>query len=91
MTEAQLQRFRSLTDEEIQAGIDADPSAAPIADPKFWRNVRVVAPANKQLTSIRLDPDVLTWFKSGGKGYQTRVNAVLRSYVEAQRKNTKRR
>lgn len=43
-------------------------------------------PAPKQLTSFRVDPDVLDWFKSTGKGYQTRINAVLRSYVEAQRK-----
>lgn len=90
MSDADWDRLRNLSDEEIQAGIDSDPDAAPIADAKFWRNARLVAPANKQLTSIRLDPDVLTWFKSGGKGYQTRVNAVLRSYVEAQRKGAKR-
>jgi uncharacterized protein (DUF4415 family) len=86
MTEAQWEKFRNLSDEQIQAGIDTDPDAAPIADEKFWRNARLVPPVNKAPMSIRLDPDVLTWFRSFGKGYQTRINAVLRSYVEAQRK-----
>jgi uncharacterized protein (DUF4415 family) len=90
MSEADRGRLRNRTDEEIQAGIDADPDAAPILDPKFWKNVRLVGPANKEPTSIRLDPDVLTWFRSFGKGYQTRINVVLRSYVEAQRKGGKR-
>ena len=49
----------------------------------------VVMPVTKQPTSIRLDPDVLDWFKRKGKGYQTRINAVLRTYVEAQRKGGK--
>ena len=36
----------------------------------------------KRLTSLRLDVDVLEWFKARGDGYQTRINAVLREYVE---------
>jgi uncharacterized protein (DUF4415 family) len=72
-----------LTDEEIEAAVAADPDAAPIADEKFWRNARLVAPMSKQPTSIRLDPEVLNWFKRAGKGYQTRINAVLRTYMEA--------
>ncbi len=36
----------------------------------------------KRLTSLRLDADVLEWFRRGGEGYQTRINAVLREYVE---------
>jgi len=86
MTEEQLERFRNMTDKEIQAGIDADPDAAPVLGEWFWKNARVVTPAPKQLASFRLDPDVLEWFRSTGKGYQTRVNAVLRSYMEAHRK-----
>ena len=35
--------------------------------------------------SIRLDADVLAWMKSQGRGYQTRINAVLRAYYEAHR------
>jgi len=40
-------------------------------------------PKPKELVSIRTDPDVLDWFRGQGKRYQTRINAVLRSYVEA--------
>ncbi|MFN3722460.1 MAG: BrnA antitoxin family protein [Paracoccaceae bacterium] len=50
-----------------------------------WANAVLVDPANKQMVSLRLDADILNFFKSNGKGYQTRMNAVLRAYVEAQR------
>ncbi len=50
----------------------------------FWKDAKVVWPETKQLTSLRIDPDVLIWFKAQGKGYQTRMNAVLRAYVKAQ-------
>jgi uncharacterized protein (DUF4415 family) len=36
----------------------------------------------KRLTSLRLDADLLEWFKRGGDGYQTRINAALREYVQ---------
>ena len=39
----------------------------------------------KQIVTIRLDVDMLDWFKSGGPGYQTRINQVLREYMEANR------
>lgn len=39
----------------------------------------------KQIVTIRLDTDMLEWFKSAGPGYQTRINQVLRDYMEAQR------
>lgn len=49
-----------------------------------WSKARLVVPEAKTPVSIRLDPDVLTFFKAQGKGYQTRINAVLRAYMEAQ-------
>jgi uncharacterized protein (DUF4415 family) len=39
----------------------------------------------KQIVTIRLDVDMLEWFKSAGPGYQTRINQVLREYMDAQR------
>ena len=56
-------------------------------DEDFWRNARVVMPDEKGKTpvSIRVDTDVLEWFKQQGKGYLTRMNAVLRAYVETQK------
>ncbi len=44
---------------------------------------RVGEPQGKRAVSIRLDEDVIEFFKKGGKGYQTRINKVLRTYMEA--------
>ena len=48
----------------------------------FWQDARVVTPVSKQAISIRLDTDVIDWFRASGPKYQSRINAVLRSYVE---------
>lgn len=53
--------------------------------PVDWEKATLVEPANKQMVSLRLDADILDFFKSRGKGYQTRMNAVLRAYVRAQK------
>lgn len=75
-------RVDALTEEELEASIDFEEEG------EFdWDTVYVgmpPVPAKKQLT-IRLDNDVVDWFRQQGPGYQTRMNQVLRSYVEAQR------
>jgi uncharacterized protein (DUF4415 family) len=76
----------ALTDQEIEAAVQDDPDAAPILGEEFWREAEVVMPEAKTPVSIRLDRDVLDWFKAQGGRYQTRINAVLRSYVEAHKK-----
>ena len=48
--------------------------------PDFWNDAAVV-PAPKRAISLRVDQDVLDWFRAGGPRYQTRMNAVLRAYV----------
>ncbi len=50
-----------------------------------WTKVRMVEPAPKRAVSVRIDEDVLDFFKSQGKGYQTRMNAVLRAYMDAKK------
>ena len=56
-------------------------------DEEFWKNARIVMPqAAKTSIHLRVDGDVLEWFKSQGRGHLTRMNAVLRSYMEASRK-----
>ena len=50
-----------------------------------WARAELVIPEPKRMISLRLDPDVLAFFKAQGKGYQTRINAVLRAYMEAQK------
>ncbi len=51
----------------------------------FWDDAEIVEPKTKTAISLRVDADVLEYFKSQGKGHLTRMNAVLRSYVDAQR------
>ncbi len=51
----------------------------------FWKSARVVMPAGKTSVHLRLDSDVVEWFKANGKGHLTRMNAVLRAYVDAQK------
>ncbi|MDB5653565.1 MAG: hypothetical protein JWQ94_1178 [Tardiphaga sp.] len=78
----------ALTDEEIEAAVANDPDAVPF---DFnWNDAVLVIPAKKKAISIRLDEDVLAFFKSEGDGYQRRMNAVLRSYMEQKAKPKKR-
>ena len=60
-------------------------------DEDFWRNARIVMPkAAKEAISLRIDQDILAWFRAQGRGYQSRMNAVLRAYVESQRTEPER-
>ena len=64
----------------------ADAPAQPVDD-EFWRNVRVVMPPpGKTSVHLRLDADVLEWFQKQGKGRLSRINAVLRSFMEAHKR-----
>jgi uncharacterized protein (DUF4415 family) len=55
-------------------------------DEDFWRNARIVMPKGaKEAISLRVDQDILAWFRAQGRGYQSRMNAVLRAYAESQR------
>jgi uncharacterized protein (DUF4415 family) len=80
------ERVNARTDAEIEAAALADPDAPPLDD-KFWEKARVVVPPRipKRHRDVRLDADVIDWFKAQGPGWQARMNAVLRSYVEAQK------
>jgi len=69
------------------SGTEIDFSDIPPLDENFFQNATVRIPKRKRLVSLRLDPDVVDWFKKRGKGYQTRINAVLKTYVQASRKS----
>ncbi len=66
---------------------DIDYSDIPPLDKEFFQKGKLRMPKSKPLISIRVDPEVLEWFKSHGTGYQTRMNAVLRMYMEAHKHN----
>src|SRR5262249_51966165 len=74
----------AMTDEEIEAAVRKDPDAVPLD--LDWSDAVLIIPPNKKAISIRVDQDVLDFFKKQGSGYQRRMNAVLRSYMQAQRK-----
>ncbi len=78
-------RLGKRTEAEILAGIAEDPDAH-ATDEAFWKGARVVMPKKKEAITIRLDGDVLAWFRRSGQRYQTRINAVLRSYMRAREK-----
>ncbi len=52
-------------------------------DDEFFRNAKLTT-STKQPVTLRLDTDVLEWFKAQGQGYQTRINKLLRRYMETQ-------
>jgi uncharacterized protein (DUF4415 family) len=73
-----------LTDEDIARAVASDPDTS-FADAAFWKKARWVMPVVKKPVTLRLDSDVLEFFRRGGKGYQTRINAVLRAFMQSNR------
>ena len=73
-------RVRALSDAQLRRAVETDPEARP-TDADFWKNARVVMPRAKATITIRLDADLLESLRKQ-KGYQTRINAVLRSYMQ---------
>lgn len=74
-------RVDAMTEEELERVIASD-SDADIPDPD-WANARLIIPPRKESIHLRIDADVLAWFRKRGKGHLTRMNAVLRAYMEA--------
>ena len=65
-----------------------DAPEGPSLGAAFWRTARVVYPDGpKERLTVRFDRDIVDWFRAQGRGYQTRMNAVLRAYVDAVRKD----
>lgn len=76
------QAVRDMTEAELEAAIAADPDWKDV--PADWyKDAIPVTPGPKKLLSLRLDPDVVEWFREQGPRYQTRMNAVLRAYMRA--------
>jgi uncharacterized protein (DUF4415 family) len=73
-----------MTDREIADAAKRDEDAARLDID--WSGAEVVVPAAKQAISIRLDGDIVEFFKRTGPGYQTKINAVLRSYMQHERR-----
>ncbi len=77
-------RLDRQTSARVEAIADNDRDGAPMSDAE-WARAEIVRP-EKVAVGIKLDGDVLGWFKNQGKGYQTRINSILRRYYEMHRK-----
>ena len=76
---ADLARLRRIAEAEIARTSPAELRDLP---DNFWQGARIVTPVAKEAISIRLDSDLIAYFRATGPRYQTRINAVLRSYVD---------
>jgi uncharacterized protein (DUF4415 family) len=83
-----IARVRRMSEREIEATSPPELAKLP-AD--FWDDAVLVPPVIKQAISLRLDPDVLEWFRGQGPRYQSRMNAVLRAYMTQMRARSKKR
>jgi uncharacterized protein (DUF4415 family) len=75
--ETDWEALRKMRDEDI------DLSDIPELDKNFWKHAKVVRPDTTQQVTLRVKKSVLEYFKAGGKGYQTRMNQVLESFVKS--------
>jgi len=78
-------RFDAISDRALAAASRSDPDAQP-TDAKFWKSAKLVMPERKEPITIRIDREVLDWFRARGRRYQTRMNAVLRAYMNAHKR-----
>jgi uncharacterized protein (DUF4415 family) len=85
--QANLAQLRRLTEREI--GATSPPELADLPT-SFWVGAELVAPVAKEAISLRVDEDILAWFRAQGPRYQSRMNAVLRSYVSHVRRARKK-
>ena len=74
------ERVDNLTDKQVDTS-DIGP-----LDEDFFRHTALSMRAPKKSLTMRLDADILEWFREQGKGYQTRINAILRTYMKAHTK-----
>lgn len=77
------ERVKAMPQEEVERL--ADEEDGPL--PEGWeKTIMIGLPPRKQDVHIRLDADVLDWFRAQGRGYQTRINTVLRAFVESRKR-----
>ena len=84
---AKLGKLRRVSEAEIAR--TSPPELADLPN-DFWTHAALVVPTPKRAISLRVDEDVLEWFRTSGPRYQTRMNAVLRSYVASMRRDRRK-
>ncbi len=79
-------RIDKLRDKDIN--FSDSPEVTPEMFAKAVLRKGLIPVSKKTQVTLRIDDDVLTWFKQGGKGYQTRINSLLKAYKEAHQKES---
>ncbi len=84
-TKSDLERIRRQSEEDIERAAEESEDAPPMTDEELagakLMSLEDFLPTAKEKVCLRLDRDVLDWFRASGKGYQTRINAALRAYI----------
>ena len=75
---------KAMTEDELEASIAADPDD--VHEPIDWSRAVKGIPPRKRDIHMRIDEDVLDWFRQAGRGYQTRINDVLRAFMESRKR-----
>ena len=81
ISKERLEQIEAIPDKEI------DYTDIPQTDEAFWEKAELRMPQPKKGVYLRLDQDLLDWLKRQGPGYQTRINAILRSYMETHKRH----
>lgn len=80
-----MERIKRMKDKDLDL---ADPDA-PELDESFFDRAVIELPIPEKVVSLQIEADVLDWFKAQGRGYQTRITALLRAYMRDQIKRAK--
>jgi uncharacterized protein (DUF4415 family) len=80
--ESDYARLDAMTDDDIARAVESDPTMAPL-DSIDWDKANIVIPPGKDIITLRLDRDILDYLRAQGKGYQTLINKVLRTWYDA--------
>jgi uncharacterized protein (DUF4415 family) len=80
--ETDYARLDAMTDDDIARAVESDPTMAPL-DSIDWDKANIVIPPGKDIITLRLDRDILDYLRAQGKGYQTLINKVLRTWYDA--------
>jgi uncharacterized protein (DUF4415 family) len=81
-------RVDAMTEEELEAAIASDPDWADIPHDWYEHATPHYPDSMRKQVSLRIDPDILAWFKRLGPGYRERINAALRAFVETQQRRS---
>lgn len=91
-TKTNWKRIKAMSDKELESNAQSDKDTL-FADEQFWKTAKLVMPAEKgkERITIRVDADILNWLKEQGRGYQSRINALLRTCMIAMKSHYKAR